>query len=97
MLVVSGSLLLHVKMENPANSWKDAKVGWPITGYSIMANSWVDVQGRTIIFVLVYCPQWVIFCFSHYGYDQEQNPGDTVVNLVYYCRWGRKKKNPSGN
>ena len=30
LLVVSGSLLMHVTMENPVDSWKDAKVGWPI-------------------------------------------------------------------
>ena len=30
LLVVSGSLLMRVTMENPVDSWKDAKVGRPI-------------------------------------------------------------------
>ena len=30
VLVVSGSLLMRVTMENPVDSWKDAKVGRPI-------------------------------------------------------------------
>jgi len=47
------------------------KAYWAVIGCSIMADSWEDVQGRTIIIVLVCCPQWVIFCFFHYGCDQE--------------------------
>ncbi|XXG80382.1 hypothetical protein AAC387_Pa09g1268 [Persea americana] len=40
------------------------KASWATTGCTIMADSWKDVQGRTLINFLVSCPRGVYFVFS---------------------------------
>ncbi|XP_077240510.1 uncharacterized protein LOC143881362 [Tasmannia lanceolata] len=40
------------------------KSSWAITGCSILADTWKDVQGRTLINFLVSCPRGVYFVFS---------------------------------
>ncbi|WCJ23211.1 hAT transposon superfamily [Euphorbia peplus] len=40
------------------------KASWAITGCSIMADSWVNIEGRTLINLLVSCPHGVYFVAS---------------------------------
>ncbi|KAE8703558.1 HAT dimerization domain-containing protein isoform 2 [Hibiscus syriacus] len=42
----------------------ELKTSWAITGCSVMADSWNDAQGRTLIKFLVSCPRGVYFLFS---------------------------------
>ncbi|XP_059435153.1 uncharacterized protein LOC132168095 [Corylus avellana] len=42
----------------------DYKASWAITGCSILADSWRDMQGRTLINFLVSCPHSVYFVTS---------------------------------
>ncbi|CAI0467590.1 unnamed protein product [Linum tenue] len=45
------------------------KASWAITGCSILADSWIDVEGRTLINLLVSCPIGVYFVASVDGSD----------------------------
>lgn len=42
----------------------EVKASWAITGCTIVADSWKDVQGRTLINFLVSCPRGVYFVSS---------------------------------
>ncbi|XP_021664706.2 uncharacterized protein LOC110653401 [Hevea brasiliensis] len=42
----------------------ELKASWPITGCSIMADSWNDLQGRALINFLVSCPRGIYFVSS---------------------------------
>lgn len=43
---------------------EEIKTSWKATGCTIMADTWKDVQGRTIINFLVYCPRGTYFISS---------------------------------
>ncbi|CAN1806245.1 hypothetical protein LINPERHAP1_LOCUS24614 [Linum perenne] len=45
------------------------KVSWAITGCSILADSWIDAEGRALINLLVSCPRGVYFVASVDGTD----------------------------
>ena len=40
------------------------KASWAVTGCSILADSWKDTQGRTLINFLVSCPRGIYFVSS---------------------------------
>lgn len=46
------------------NQLAEYKASWAITGCSVMAESWKDTQGRTLINFLVSCPHGVYFISS---------------------------------
>lgn len=46
------------------NYLEDYKSSWAVTGCSILADSWIDIQGRTLINILVSCPRGVYFVCS---------------------------------
>lgn len=46
------------------NYLEEYKSSWAVTGCSILADSWKDSQGRTLINILVSCPRGVYFVCS---------------------------------
>ncbi|KAL9161115.1 hypothetical protein ABFS82_07G000100 [Erythranthe guttata] len=46
------------------NYLEEYKSSWAVTGCSILADSWRDFQGRTLINILVSCPRGVYFVCS---------------------------------
>lgn len=56
--------LLQEEINCIKNYLLEYKASWAITGCSIMADSWIDTQGRTIINFLVSCPHGVYFVSS---------------------------------
>ncbi|XP_057750262.1 uncharacterized protein LOC130968812 [Arachis stenosperma] len=55
---------LQEEIDSIRNYLVEYKASWAITGCSVMADSWRDVQGRTIINFLVSCPHGVYFVSS---------------------------------
>lgn len=55
---------LQEEINSIKNYLVEYKASWAITGCSIMADSWIDTQGRTIINFLVSCPHGVYFVSS---------------------------------
>ncbi|KAI9180340.1 hypothetical protein LWI28_003750 [Acer negundo] len=76
----------------------ELKASWSITGCSVMADSWNDVQGRTLINFLVSCPRGLYFVSTIEATDVMQDAAnifkllDKVVeeigeeNVVQYAR-----------
>lgn len=46
------------------NYFSEYKASWAVTGCSILADSWMDTQGRTLINFLVSCPRSTYFVSS---------------------------------
>jgi len=55
---------LQEEINSIKNYLVEYKASWVVTGCSIMADSWIDTQGRTIINFLVSCPHGVYFVSS---------------------------------
>ncbi|XP_072976552.1 uncharacterized protein [Typha angustifolia] len=55
---------LHNVVQTTRRYFGEIKSSWAITGCSIMADSWKDVQGKTIINFLVSCPRGMYFIYS---------------------------------
>ncbi|XP_058000818.1 uncharacterized protein LOC110635266 isoform X2 [Hevea brasiliensis] len=61
--VISGRFLQE-EIATIKNYLFEYKASWAITGCSIMADSWMDIEGRTLINILVSCPHGVYFVAS---------------------------------
>lgn len=61
--VMSGRFLQE-EITNIKNYLLEYKASWAITGCSIMADTWVNVEGRTLMNLLVSCPHGVYFVGS---------------------------------
>ncbi|KAK8497600.1 hypothetical protein V6N12_037471 [Hibiscus sabdariffa] len=61
--LISGRLLQE-EIANIKDYLVELKTSWAITGCSVMADSWNDAQGRTLINFLVSCPRGVYFLSS---------------------------------
>ncbi|XP_017983850.1 PREDICTED: uncharacterized protein LOC18613794 isoform X2 [Theobroma cacao] len=61
--IISGRLLQE-EIANIKEYLAEFKASWAITGCSVMADSWNDAQGRTLINFLVSCPRGVCFLSS---------------------------------
>ncbi|KDP28006.1 hypothetical protein JCGZ_19086 [Jatropha curcas] len=61
--VMSGRFLQE-EIATIKNYLFEYKASWAITGCSIMADSWMDLEGRTLINLLVSCPHGVYFVAS---------------------------------
>lgn len=61
--LISGRFLQE-EINTIKNYLVDYKASWAFTGCSIMADSWRDTQGRTLINFLVSCPHGVYFVSS---------------------------------
>ncbi|KAK9288436.1 hypothetical protein L1049_016893 [Liquidambar formosana] len=55
---------LQEEIETIKNYLAEYRASWAITGCSVMADSWRDTQGRTLINFLVSCPHGVYFVSS---------------------------------
>ncbi|KAG8373213.1 hypothetical protein BUALT_Bualt11G0000200 [Buddleja alternifolia] len=55
---------LQDEMLTIKNYLEEYKSSWAVTGCSILADSWRDFQGRTLINILVSCPRGVYFVCS---------------------------------
>ncbi|XP_019239151.1 PREDICTED: uncharacterized protein LOC109219174 [Nicotiana attenuata] len=61
--VLSGRFLQD-EIVSIRNYLSEYKASWAVTGCSILADSWQDTQGRTLINVLVSCPHGMYFVCS---------------------------------
>ncbi|XP_058766298.1 uncharacterized protein LOC131639876 [Vicia villosa] len=61
---VISSRFLQEEINSIKNYLIEYKASWAITGCSVLADSWRDTQGRTIINFLVSCPHGVYFVSS---------------------------------
>ncbi|XVE77492.1 hypothetical protein DITRI_Ditri13aG0067000 [Diplodiscus trichospermus] len=61
--LISGRFLQE-EIANIKEYLAEFKASWAITGCSVMADSWNDAQGRTLINFLVSCPRGVYFLSS---------------------------------
>ncbi|GKV30458.1 hypothetical protein SLEP1_g39264 [Rubroshorea leprosula] len=61
--LISGRFLQE-EIANIKDYLAELKASWTITGCSIMADSWYDAEGRTMINFLVSCPNGVYFVSS---------------------------------
>ncbi|XP_050205098.1 uncharacterized protein LOC126655136 isoform X2 [Mercurialis annua] len=61
--VISGRFLQE-EIATIRNNLFEHKAAWAITGCSIMADSWMDNEGRTLINLLVSCPNGMYFVAS---------------------------------
>ncbi|XWS46486.1 hypothetical protein CRYUN_Cryun14cG0071600 [Craigia yunnanensis] len=61
--LISGRFL-EEEIANIKECLAEFKASWAITGCSVMADSWNDAQGRTMINFLVSCPRGVYFLSS---------------------------------
>ncbi|EEF43186.1 uncharacterized protein LOC8261347 [Ricinus communis] len=61
--VISGRFLQE-EIATIKNYLFEYKASWAVTGCSILADSWVDVEDRTLINLLVSCPHGVYFVAS---------------------------------
>ncbi|KAJ7980474.1 HAT dimerization domain-containing protein [Quillaja saponaria] len=66
--LISGRFLQE-EIATIKNYLAEYKASWAITGCSVMADSWRDTQGRTLINFLVSCPRGVYFVSSVDGSD----------------------------
>lgn len=61
--VISGRFLQD-EISTIKNYLEECKFTWAVTGCSILADSWRDTQGRTLINILVSCPRGMYFVCS---------------------------------
>ncbi|CAN4123247.1 unnamed protein product [Withania somnifera] len=61
--VLSGQFLQD-EVISIRNRLSEYKASWAVTGCSILADSWLDTHGRTLINVLVSCPRGMYFVCS---------------------------------
>ncbi|KAJ4836008.1 hypothetical protein Tsubulata_033309 [Turnera subulata] len=55
---------LHEEIATIRNYLVEYKASWAITGCSVMADSWTDIEGKTLINLLVSCPHGIYFVGS---------------------------------
>ncbi|KAG9446600.1 hypothetical protein H6P81_012728 [Aristolochia fimbriata] len=55
---------LHDEISTIKEHHKEFMASWTVTGCTIMADSWKDVQGRVVVNFLVSCPRGVYFVSS---------------------------------
>lgn len=72
------------------NYLKEYKSSWAVTGCSILADSWRDLQGRTLINILVSCPRGVYFICSVDATGVVDNETYLFKLTKWWRRWGRK-------
>jgi hypothetical protein len=53
--------IIQVKKNDIDTRLDDLKKSWDTIGYMVMSIGWIDLEGRTVLNLLVHCPKGTMF------------------------------------